>query len=163
MRIISLFILCILITSCNKPDAQPELRDPIYQDLVSLLAENKQSTELEKKQLDEHQQALKEVIPQTGQIKFAQKRVFESMAKINRLNQEGQYLELKIEARKQESRDSYLKAFKEGGTWPNPQEWTSYQAEKRLRASNKSWDYKERIDSFNGRNEKAQESIPSSH
>lgn len=148
MRIISLIIITMLFSACNKPDPQPELKDPIYQDLISSLSNTKQTLEKEKKDYEGFQQALKDVIPQTGQIKYAQKRVYESQARISRLEQEIQYLELKIMARQESARDSYTKAFKRKESWPNPIEWESYKVEKRLRAANRNWDYKDRIDTM---------------
>ncbi|WP_347355676.1 hypothetical protein [Bdellovibrio sp.] len=145
MRIICLILLSLSLVACNKPDPNPELKDPIYNDLHSATAEASQLLEAEKKNLEGFEKELSDVVPQTGQVKYAQKRVRESKEKIVRLEQEKQYLELKIEARKRESKKSYSKAFKKGETWPDPQEWNSYQTEKRLRNAKRTWDAKERI------------------
>lgn len=145
MRIICLILLSLSLVACNKPDPNPELKDPIYNDLHSAAAEASQLLEAEKKNLEGFEKELSDVVPQTGQVKYAQKRVRESKEKIVRLEQEKQYLELKIEARKRESKKSYSKAFKKGETWPDPQEWNSYQTEKRLRNAKRTWDAKERI------------------
>ena len=144
-RLLSLTIILFALSACNKPDPAPELKDPIYSDLTASLAATTQALEAEKKALEEHQKALKEVVPQTGQIKYAQKRVNESQERITKLEQEKQYLELKVEARKSVSRKTYLAAFKKGEPWPDPKEFESYQAEKRLRNAKKTWDVKERI------------------
>ena len=147
-------MISLFLVSCNKPDPNPELKDPIYADLNALLGSAKQAVESEKKALEEHTQALKDVIPQTGQIKYAQKRFYESEAKITRLEQEAKYLELKIAARKKLAVKSYQAAFAKEETWPDPQEWNSYQAEKNLRSAKKSWDSKARIEEYNAGNTK---------
>ncbi|WP_295901222.1 hypothetical protein [uncultured Bdellovibrio sp.] len=144
-RLLSVTIILFALTACNKPDPHPELKDPIYSDLTASLAATSSALENEKKTLAGHEQTLKDVVPQTGQIKYAQKRVDESKAKIIRLEQEKQYLELKIEARKKLSKKSYMQAFKKGETWPDPKEWESYQTEKKLRNAKKAWDVKERM------------------
>ncbi|WII73025.1 hypothetical protein QJS83_03955 [Bdellovibrio sp. 22V] len=155
MRLISIITICFFLVACNKPDPNPELKDPIYGDLTSSLASISQQLEAQKKTLEEHEQALKDVVPQTGQIKYAQKRVNETKALITRLDQEKQYLELKIEARKKQSKKSYLQAFKKNEPWPDPKEWDSYQVEKKLRAAKKDWSVQERMKELGFGNEKA--------
>nr|BFD61312.1 hypothetical protein CKG001_34190 [Bdellovibrio sp. CKG001]BFD64776.1 hypothetical protein BdHM001_34570 [Bdellovibrio sp. HM001] len=145
MRIICLIILSLSLVACNKPDPNPELKDPIFNDLQANAAETSQLLEAEKKNLEGFEKELSDVVPQTGQIKYAQKRVRESKERIVRLEQEKQYLELKVDARKREAKKSYSKAFKKGDPWPDPQEWDSYQTEKRLRNAKRTWDAKERM------------------
>lgn len=145
MRLISLFIITMCLLACNKPEKNPELKDPIYSSLNSALTTNNQAIEAEKKTLEEHQKTLEDVVPQTGQIKYAQKRVRESKERINRLEQESQYLQLKIKARAAAARKSYLAAFNKGESWPDPREWESYQTEQRLRNAKKVWDVQDRI------------------
>lgn len=145
LRIISVITICLSLIACNKPDPNPELKDPIYQDYNSSMAAASQALEAERKALEGFEKELKEVVPQTGQIKYAQKRVNESKEKITRIEQERQYYELKIESRKREAKMSYLKAFKKGEPWPDPKEWEIYQQEKKLRTAKRVWDVNERI------------------
>lgn len=154
-RLLTLLFLCAAIISCNKPDPNPELKDPIYNDLNSRLGSTKQALEAEKKALEGFEQALKEVVPQTGQIKYAQKRVYESQAKIMRLGQELKYLEYKIVSRKKDAKKSYSEAFKKGATWPNPAEFEAYQGAQRLRAAKSSWDTQARVQSLSAGAKKA--------
>ncbi|MNJ91076.1 hypothetical protein D3C87_87210 [compost metagenome] len=148
MKIITLLFLSFLaLSGCNKPDPTPELKDPIYGDLNSRLGAVTAELSAEKKVLEGHQLTLSQVTPQTGQIKYAQKRVYESQAKITKMEQEKQYLELKIQERKKESRRSYNKAFQKGETWPDMAEYDSYKAEIRLRNAKRTWDVKERMKS----------------
>ncbi len=145
---VTISTLMILI-GCNRPDSNPELKDPIYADINSTLGSVSQELDAEMKSLAEHEQALKDVVPQTGQVKFAEKRVFESKARINKLEQEKTYLELKLTARLKEARKSYLAAFEKKESWPNPDEWSAYQAEKSLRNAKRAWDVKERMEKAN--------------
>ncbi len=137
--------LFFLLAGCNKPDPHPELKDPVYQDYNSRKASASQALEAEKKTLEGHEQTLAEVIPQTGQIKFARKRLYESKERVTRLQQEVAYLEIKIRSRAAESRKSYRRARETGEDWPNPSEWESYQAERKLRQAKRNWDVKERM------------------
>lgn len=163
MRIIILCILSLALFACNKPDPNPELKDPVFSDFQSMLAGTSQELEAEKKNLEGFEKELADAIPQTGQIKYAQKRVRETKEKITRLEQEEQYLKLKVEARKKESKTSYSVAFKKGETWPNPQEWTDYQTQKRFRNAKKSWDVKERMKEVGLGQEKTPEPAAGGH
>ncbi|WP_413569136.1 hypothetical protein ACLWBD_17650 [Bdellovibrio sp. HCB117] len=155
LRIVCLIILSFALSACNKPDPNPELKDPIYSDLSATLAATTQAIEAEKKALEGFQKELSEVVPQTGQIKYAQKRVFDSQQKIARLEQEKQYYELKIEARKKSSKKSYMAAFKKGESWPNPKEFEDYQAQKKFREAKRTWDVKQRMQELGVGDEKA--------
>lgn len=149
MKLFIVFYFCIFLISCNKPDPNPELKDPIYTDLTVSAAALAQQLESEKKALEENRKTLLEVVPQSGQNKYAEKRVRDSSEKISKLEQEKLYLELKIEAYKTTARRSYLQAFKKGQAWPNPEDWSAYQMEKKLLSAKKTWSVKERINEFN--------------
>lgn len=145
MKIIALIFIIFSLAACNKPDLNPELKDPIYSDLQSQLGSTTASLEAEKKKLEGFQKDLETVAPQTGQVKFAQKRVFESQALITKLGQEKNYLGLKLEQRKMAATISYRKAFEKKEEWPDPKEFISYRAEQKLRTARRSWDVKDRI------------------
>ncbi|MGZ3780382.1 MAG: hypothetical protein ACXVCY_07045 [Pseudobdellovibrionaceae bacterium] len=164
MKLFSTFLLSLILISCNKPDPNPELRDPIYLDLVASTTSINTQLEAEKKTLEENKKALDEVVLQSGQNLFAGKHIMESKNRITKLEQEKQYLELKTEEYKKTSKRAYLNAFKKGDSWPDPKEWNAYQLEKKLLATKKQWDVKTRINEFNGKsNKKGSEAEPSSH
>ena len=141
-----LFILLFLaLSACSKPDPNPELKDPIYNDLNAELGIISASLEAEKVSLKKFEEELEAVVPQTGQIKYAMKRVEDSKSKIVKLEQQKQYLELKIAARKNTAHTEYMKAYNKKETWPDPSEWRNYELEKKLRAAKRTWDVKERM------------------
>jgi len=147
MNKIILILTCLFVlAACNKPDPNPENKDPIYSDLNARLAKVSGELNAEIKTLEGHKKEMAEVTPQTGQIKYAQKRIFESQAKITRLEQEKQYLELKAAARLKATRTSYKKAFEKKEPWPDPVEFETYSAEQRLRDAKKTWDVKQRLE-----------------
>lgn len=145
LRIFTLISICMTLLACNKPDPNPELKDPIYNDLNSRFASTNQALEAEKKALEGHEAALKDVIPQTGQILYAKKRIYDSQAKIAKLSQEAKYLELKIASRKRESKISYTEAFKKGEAWPNPSEFAIYESQSKLQGVKPTWDAAARV------------------
>ncbi|MGZ3768458.1 MAG: hypothetical protein ACXVCP_01045 [Bdellovibrio sp.] len=154
LKLILSIYLSIFLISCNKPDPNPELKDPIYLDLVAATATANQQIENEKKTLEGNRKELKEVALQTGQNLYAEKRVRESIERIQKLEQEKLYLDLKVQAQKKLAKSSYLQAFKKGEPWPNEKDWDSYQNEKKLRSVNKSWNAKSRISDFKQKNNK---------
>lgn len=145
MRILIIFCFSFLLFGCNRPDPQPQLKDPIYLDIQSEISALQQSIDAESKSLEGHLKSLEEVVPQTGQIKYAQKRVDESKAIINKLRQELEYQKLKLQAQEKNARTSYKKAYEVSEPWPNPKEWNVYQAEKRFRNAKKTWDVESRL------------------
>lgn len=130
---------------CSKPDPNPENRDPIYADYLAELDLAKKSLESEEKNLAEHETAFKAVVPQTGQIKYARKRIEESQAKIDKLKQQVTYFELKIAERLKETRKKYLAAFKAGQAWPDQKEIDEYKSVQKLRRDKIAADRNERI------------------
>lgn len=97
------------------------------------------------KELEGFEKDLSLVAPQTGQIKYAQKRVFEAQDKIAKLEQLEKYWKLKAIERKAFSRRKYLEAYSKKETWPNPQEYEEYLAEKKLIEAPRAWNVKSRL------------------
>lgn len=145
MRLIAAILIIFTLSACNKPDPNPELKDPIYSDLQAQLGSTSAALEAEKKKLEGFQKDVETVIPQTGQVKYAKKRFFESETRVAKLQQEEEFLKLKIEQRKKAAVLSYKKAFEKKEAWPDPKEYSSYQAEQKLRTAKREWDVKQRL------------------
>lgn len=141
------FILLVLVFSfgCSKPEPNPELRDPIYQDfLVQKAATEKDLADTTTK-MNEYSVAAKKAPPQTGQIKQNQRKFDEMNRRATKLKQQLQYWEIRIEERMVASRLSYNRAYAQKKPWPDQNEADSYKAEKQLRLARTQWDQKERI------------------
>lgn len=135
MRLIyALFLLIPFLGACEKkPEPNPEARDPIYADYKAELGLAEQGLAAEEKALEGFKAELNDVVPQSGQIKFAQKRIYESMDKITKFEQRKLYFELKIQARLLEVKKSYKAAFAKGEAWPDPKEYDEYKVAGKLR------------------------------
>jgi hypothetical protein len=140
-----IFSTFLVMTACSKPNPTPEVLDPIYLDISKELSSTQAELEREKKTLDEQIKELKKVQPQTGQVKYAQKRVDDTVHKMDHLKQMITYLEIRLESRKSESRSSYIQAYNSKAVWPDPNELVKYQAQKRLENAPKEWNAKQRI------------------
>jgi len=145
-RVLLSLFLCFLFLGCNKPDPDPEHLDPIYADLVQMTGATHSELESAKKDLEGHQKELADAVPQTGQNKYAIKRIEEVQARINKLEQLEIYYDLRAKSRLKDDRLSYLKAFNEKKPWPLPEEWEAYEAEKRLRQAPKDWNARTRME-----------------
>jgi hypothetical protein len=151
LKIAFLFIT-ICLFGCTKPNPNPELADDIYLDLKSQSENVKKEVETEKKKLEGFKKDLETAVPQTGAIKYAQKRFFESEAKVQKLEQLAKYFELKTESRLKYTKSEYLKAFRAGKVWPTPEEIESYKKYKELAANTSGWDSRKRIKAYEKEN-----------
>lgn len=143
--ILSVFTLSVLI-GCNKPNPHPETLDPIYSDLVKLQKDAEGQLAARKKDLETFEVEAKAAKPQTGQIKYAMKRVNETRAEINRLSQLVDYYGIKIDSRKEYAFKEYMRAFKEKKPWPDPKEYEEYLVQRRLEKASRTWSQKQQIE-----------------
>lgn len=127
MKILILALFLLSISSCNKSDPTPEVHDPIYTDLQTELDIAAKAAEAEEKNLEKLKKELDKAIPQTGQVKYATKKVRDSEERLNELSQQKTYFEIKIERRKYEVRQRYQESLKKGGRpWPDEKEIEMY-------------------------------------
>lgn len=148
MRIFVLLLITIGLFGCNKPNPNPELSDEIYQDLQSQGAEVKKEAEGEKKKLEGYKKDVEKAVPQSGEIKHAQKRFFESEMRVQKLEQLAKYYELKAEERKRYTKTEYLKAFKAGKPWPTEGELAAYKQYKTSSQVPPGWDSRKRVEAY---------------
>ncbi len=133
LGMIFIILWAFLAISCQKGDATPELSDEIYKDLVQELSISKKNIAAEEEQLAKVRADLKLVVPQTGQIQYAQLRVNESSANLERYKQQAKYFEIKIEHRKAFVRQRYLESRRPGGKpWPDAEETKDYKLRLKL-------------------------------
>lgn len=138
-NLFAVLFLCFFV-GCNKPDATPETSDEIYGDLLQELDVANKGLESEIKNLEKLQQEQVKVVPQTGQIKFSQKKIFETQNTIAKLQQQKQFFEIKVELRKNEVRDRYLAARRGGKPWPDLAEIQNYKSTIKLQRDKLTWE-----------------------
>jgi hypothetical protein len=147
MRFLVLLLTTICLFGCNKPNPNPELADAIYLDLADQAKDAKSACESEKKKLEGFKKELDEIKPGEG-IKYAQKRYFESEARVQRLDQQAKFLDIKAESRLRYTKVEYMKAFQAGKPWPSPEEVEAYKKYKEVSVVPKGWDTKERVSTY---------------
>lgn len=148
MRFFVFAFITLCLLACHKPNPTPELADDIYLDLNSRSQSVQKELEAEKKKFDGYKKELDTITPQTGAIKFAQKRYFESEARIQKLEQKIKYFELKTKTRQKYTRLEYMKAFQDGKPWPNQEEVEAYKKYSEVSNISPGWNTKNRVDSY---------------
>lgn len=138
--------ICLALCSCEKPDPNPELRDPIHAELEKIIKTTDGEIKAAEKQLEEFREAASKVKPQTGQIKFAQKRVFDTEASLNKLRQKLEFYRISTETRKKYVQKQYRAAFQAKKPWPDPADAAEYSAQQALEASSRTWNAKARVE-----------------
>lgn len=145
-KIILLLLLSFFFLGCDKPNPEPEKLDPIYEALQKEAAAANSAFVAAEKELEGFKKDLEAVVPQTGQIKYAQKRVYETEAKVAKLRQMRDYWQLRVESRLKWDREKYLVAYKAKKPWPPPEEFAEYQAQLALERAPRQWDLRQRLD-----------------
>ena len=148
LLILPLFFLGAM--GCHKPDPHPEAMDPIYKDIEKAQGEVKSQLDSESKAFEEAKNEVKKVVPQTGQIKYAQKHYFDSVARLQKLKQLHRYYTLRLKSRESEAQELYLKAFAKDQPWPDPEEFEVYKITESARTKSRHWSVKERIEKERG-------------
>ncbi len=143
----SLFLSQLLV-SCSKPDPNPELSDPIYLDMKAQLTIVEKSLVDAKAKIAEGKSELNAAVPQTGQVKQAQKKLFQYEKLHDLYQQQIKYWLIRIQERGRQARLEYTSSRKSGTPWPNPKEFESYSSEKKLRLAKIQWDAKKRLEDY---------------
>lgn len=113
--------------------------DPLYMELEREMNAAGAQVKLAEEQLIEAESNFKKAVPQTGQIKYATKRLNDAKYRLQRANQAALYLKVKHEARKWEAREEYLSSYYNKTPWPNPEPLEMFRLKKRLMDTDKNW------------------------
>lgn len=136
-----LILTALLSFSCSKRDAHPETKDEIYSDLLAEQDIMTKSVDAAEKELTDMEKGFKAAVPQTGQLKQIETKFFEAKNAFEKLKQQKQYFDIKVEERKQEVQLRYEESFaKNGRKWPDPKEVEIYKQKLKLYRDKIAWD-----------------------
>lgn len=142
--LLGLILLTTGLFGCNRKQQNPELVDPLYVELER----QKKAAETDLKSAQEAQleaeSNMEKVKPQTGQIKYATKRLNEAKNRVIKAKQLVLYFALKIEARMWSAREEYLSSYYDKSPWPNPEPLEVFKLNQRLSLSERDWSSKKR-------------------
>jgi hypothetical protein len=140
MKILA-FALFLFFSGCTKTDPHPETSDEIYQDLGQELDIATKALEGAQKNLELAKEEVKKAIPQTGQIKYATKKLRNAEAYLAEMNQRKIYFDVKRERRKNYVQFRYQESLKSGGRpWPDKNEIDEYKAVVKFNRQKLEWD-----------------------
>lgn len=155
-----LLFLTFLVTSCNKKDPNPELKDEIYRDYLQELEIANKSIESQEKDVAKLKEELNGAIPQTGQIKYAQKKYFEAEKVLERFKQQRQFFQIKLELRKSDVQYRYEQSLVGGKPYPDEEEIRNYKSTLKLQREKISWDKTKGVKKDEKKNSKESHSPP---
>ena len=138
---IALIALFLFFSGCTKVDPHPETRDEIYNDLGVELEIATKAEEAAEKQLLSAQEEVKKAIPQTGQIKYATKRLRNAESFLAETKQRKIFFDVKRERRKSYVQFRYQESLDKGGRpWPDTAEIEQYKAVIKFNHDKLEWD-----------------------
>ena len=147
MKVVLLCLVFFLsVVGCKQPIKNPHLSDPLYLSYRSQMEENRKSADKVSDEISKFKKTL-----DAGELARNEKQVllegyFEKLKSLEKLNQQRDYLVLKMNERQKEASALYIKAFKENKPWPDPLEVQAFETERRLAAKQgKEWDVRVRM------------------
>jgi hypothetical protein len=137
--VIVIMLLTILVSACRKEEANPEFLDPIYSDLDKERLGALAAKETSEKSVEADEKALEKTAPRTIDRRNAEEELSKEQTKLMRITQFVEYLTIRTERRRVESRRDYKLAFLANKPWPDPKEYQDYLTHKRLVESSRNW------------------------
>jgi hypothetical protein len=143
----------VFLSGCSSHDPNPELKDPVYLDLISIVGNVSRDIASFETAITEETINRNKFEARSKDLALANKRLREAEEKLVRAKQALAYFEIKVERRRLEARLAYEKAFQRGESWPDPNEFRAYLANKDLKSANMHWSARvprlqDRIDEF---------------
>lgn len=125
--------------SCSNKIPEPEKTDPLYMELEREITGALAEVKLAEEGLAEAESNYKKAVPQTGQIKYATKRLNDAKYRLQRAKQIALFFKVKHEARKWEAREEYLSSYYNKTPWPNQEPLEMFRLKKRLMGADRNW------------------------
>lgn len=141
MKCLIFVAFALFLNSCTPNNTHPEQVDGIYKDLTAELGIAIKALDEEEKKLSGIVKEKELAVPQTGQIKFTNKKIADSLEKINVLKQHKQFFEIKVEQRLHRAQVKYQESLQSGGKpWPDPEEAALYNSVTKFQRDKIAWD-----------------------
>jgi hypothetical protein len=138
-KYLCLLIIVFSVVGCKKEDPNPELRDPIYKDLVKRHKTSKSKLDSARKAVEQAKKDLEAARVNSIESTVARRALKKAKDAVEKLIQQEKYLKIRVERRLAEDRRNYRLAFKKGERWPNPEEYKLYQANQKLNNASLNW------------------------
>ena len=133
--------MLLFFSACTQKDPHPEQLDGIYKDLLAELDLARKALELEEKSLATLMKEKTLAIPQTGQIKFANKKIADAEERIMIMKQRVTFFEISITQRSELAKIKYEQSLRAGGKpWPDKEELDLYSSVTKFQRDKLAWD-----------------------
>lgn len=132
-------ILTGLLSGCSRPNPTPELKDPIFLDLSNRGALAKAASESVKEEIKTLRADLEALPPRDSSRRKLLQDLTQKETRLMVADQEALYFEIRAQQRKEYARKEYLEAFHADRPWPNPEDYETYKAQRRLQDSPREW------------------------
>ena len=142
LRLGTLGIILMSLVGCSSEDPNPELKDPIYKDLLSEYKKHEKLLEDAEKNLKVVEAEMEAVEPRSLDRKIKNREYQKTLKQIVKLRQRKEFFRIKSELRRVYGRKAYRIAYQNKEEWPDPQEFEDYNTNKRLRAAPKNWSHR---------------------
>lgn len=141
MKCLIFVAVMALLTACTQKNPHPEHMDGIYKDIVAELDLARRTLDLEEKALATLLKEKALAIPQTGQIKFANKKIADAEEKIMIMRQRVMYFEISAPQRAEHAKIKYDESLRSGGKpWPDKEELDLYNSVTKFQRDKLAWD-----------------------
>lgn len=140
LNFIALIGLIFAVSACKGPDPNPELKDPIYLDLVSESKTLEGAIKTAEKEIESQKKTIKNLPPRDPTRMQQISMLYSHEKKLLQLKQQAEYLKIRQLQRKDHVRKIYPSYYEQNKTWPDENEVAEYKKLKELRSAPKSWD-----------------------
>lgn len=141
MKCLIFIAVAVFLTACTQKDPNPELLDGIYKDLVAELDLARKALDLEEKSLATLMKEKALAVPQTGQIKYANKKIADAEERIMIMKQRVAFFEISISQRSDHAKLKYEESLRAGGKpWPDKEELALYNSVTKFQRDKLVWD-----------------------
>ena len=141
MKCLIFIAVMVFLTACTQKDPHPEQMDGIYKNLMAELDLARRSLELEEKSLTTLIKERALVVPQTGQNKFANKKIADAEEKITIMRQRVKFFEISASQRAEHAKIKYDESLRSGGKpWPDKEELDLYNSVTKFQRDKLAWD-----------------------
>ncbi len=139
-KLIAALSIIVLFAGCEKPDPNPEFRDPIYGDLQKESDSAVKDVESAKTEADKLTDDISKLEPRDpSRSVMVNQRVAKNKAEAGS-RQRANYFKIRAEQRRDTDRRDYLRAFDAKKLWPDPNEFKNYEVMRKLQTTSRSWD-----------------------
>ncbi len=137
--LVNLAIICSLLVGCRKEDPNPELLDPIYNDLRAQLASAESAVEAMSKKLEAAKKELTISEPRSLDRRIARDNIEKYTQGLTKAEELREFYTIRVARRLAETRKSYKQAFRKNAPWPDPNEYEYYKINKKLVTAPQNW------------------------